>query len=278
MDSVADLLEFSLIPIDKPSGPTSVQVSDYVREQLGLRKTSHMGTLDPGVSGVLPITLNRACKLSPYFMKKEKSYVGIMRLHEQVSRETLENAIKKFTGTIIQKPPVRSNVRRVERPRSVFSFTLLEQSGLDVVFETRVEAGTYIRTLVHDLGKEIGGAHMLELRRTQAGLFEEKKAYTLYDFDKAVAAWKSGDDALLKGMLIPADEALQQIMPTIQIKPARLAQIKTGKPIHAQDLAQPLSDQNTGSVVAVFCKTVFIEVARLVLEGDVIAKPEFVLN
>ena len=73
MKSIKELLEFSFINIDKPSGPTSFQVSDYVREQLGARKTSHMGTLDPAVSGVLPIALNRACKLSPYLMKKNKS-------------------------------------------------------------------------------------------------------------------------------------------------------------------------------------------------------------
>ena len=86
---VKELLNFSLINIDKPSGPTSFQVSQYVKDSLRLSKTSHMGTLDPQVSGVLPITLGRACKLSNCFMNKNKEYVGVMHLHENISKERL---------------------------------------------------------------------------------------------------------------------------------------------------------------------------------------------
>ena len=74
--SIKELLEFGILNIDKPSGPTSFSVSDFVREKLkglGVRKTSHFGTLDPKVTGVLPIALNRACKLTGYFMKKKKA-------------------------------------------------------------------------------------------------------------------------------------------------------------------------------------------------------------
>ncbi len=279
MKSIAELLEFGILIIDKPSGPTSFNVSDYVREQLGLRKTSHMGTLDPGVTGVLPITTNRACKLSPYFMKKEKEYVGIMRLHEDSSDEDLEKVLFLFRGTIAQKPPVRSSVRRVIRPRTVHSFDILERDGKDIVFRTTVEAGTYIRTLIHDLGKKIGGAHMLELRRTRAGQFEETQARTLHEFDAAVKAWKKGKESLLRDMIIPADKALEAILPRIEVSHKRLAQLKTGKPIHLQDLAtEPSGLPDKGTHIAVFCNDMFLEVARVVREGEVIAVPEFVFN
>lgn len=279
MNPISKLLEFGILIIDKPAGPTSFNVSDYVREQLGLRKTSHMGTLDPGVTGVLPITTNRACKLSPYFMKKEKEYVGIMRLHEDVSDKDLNSAITLFTGTIAQKPPVRSSVRRVMRPRTIHTFEIIERDEKDIVFRTTVEAGTYIRTLIHDLGKTIGGAHMLELRRTRAGQFDETQAHTLHDFDAAVKAWKKGKDSLLREMIIPADKALEAILPRVEVSHRRLAQLKTGKPIHLQDLAtEPSGLPVKGTHIAVFCNDTFLEVARIVLEGEVIAVPEFVFN
>ncbi len=279
MKPLSELLEFGIIIIDKPAGPTSFNVSDYVREQLGLRKTSHMGTLDPGVTGVLPITTNRACKLSPYFIKKEKEYVGIMRLHEDVSDDDLEKAIMLFTGTIAQKPPVRSNVKRVIRPRTVHSFEIIERDGKEIVFRTRVEAGTYIRTLIHDIGKKIGGAHMLELRRTRAGQFDETQAHTLHAFDEAVKAWKKGKEETLREMIIPADKSLEAILPRVDVSHRRLTQLKTGKPIHLQDLTTEISAlPDKGEHIAVFCDEKFLEVARIVLEGEVIAVPEFVFN
>src|SRR3989338_8837485 len=182
MKDMNHLVNFSLLNLDKPSGPTSFNVSEFVRRKLGLTKTSHMGTLDPAVSGVLPVTLNRACRLSAYLMKKNKTYVGIMRLHEDISEGELKEKMKDFVGKITQMPPVRSSVKRAEREREVYAFNLLEKDGKDVLFEASVEAGTYIRTLVHDLGKKIGGAHMLELRRTSAGIFGEEESISLYDF------------------------------------------------------------------------------------------------
>ena len=280
MKSIKELLEFSFINIDKPSGPTSFQVSDYVREQLGARKTSHMGTLDPAVSGVLPIALNRACKLSPYLMKKNKSYVGIMRMHEDIDDEKLNKEMQKFVRKIKQMPPVRSSVKRAEREREVYEFNFLEREGKDVLFDSVVEAGTYIRTLINDLGKNIGGAHMLELRRTDAGVFNENSSVNLYELDKAVDAHKKGDETLLKGLLIPAEKVIAKILPNMNIKKDRLKEILTGKPIHIRDLAleELKKSRERGVIVAVFCDGKFVEVARQVLEGEVVAVPEFVLN
>src|SRR3990167_9484315 len=93
---IQSLLQFGIINIDKPTGPTSFSVTDYIRKSLDLNKTSHMGTLDPAVSGVLPILLGRACRLSDYFMHKNKTYVGIMRLHKEVDEQVLRKTIEKF--------------------------------------------------------------------------------------------------------------------------------------------------------------------------------------
>src|SRR3989338_8479662 len=124
-----ELLEFGIINLDKPSGPTSFTVSDYVCRTLNLKKTSHFGTLDPKVTGVLPIALNRACKLTGFFLGEDKEYVGIMRIHEEIKLEDLRKKIKeKFTGKIKQIPPVKSRVKRQEREREIKKFELIEKN------------------------------------------------------------------------------------------------------------------------------------------------------
>ena len=108
-----ELLEFGIINLDKSSGPTSFNISDFAKKILHLRKTSHFGTLDPKVTGVLPVALNRACKLTGFFLGEDKEYVGIMRFHEEVSIDIIEAAIKKeFLGEITQLPPLKSRVKR----------------------------------------------------------------------------------------------------------------------------------------------------------------------
>ena len=126
--SIQELLEFGIINIDKPSGPTSFDISDFVRKKLDLRKTSHFGTLDPRVTGVLPIALNRACKLTGYFLGEDKEYVGIMRVHEEISLGNIKKMIKnKFLGKITQMPPVKSRVKRQYRQREIKRFELFEE-------------------------------------------------------------------------------------------------------------------------------------------------------
>jgi len=267
--SIQELLEFGIINIDKPTGPTSFNVGQFVKKNLSLRKTAHMGTLDPRVTGVLPIMLNRACKLSDYFLKKEKTYVGIMRLHEDVSELVLKKEMKKFVGKIKQLPPVRSAVKRAEREREVISFGFLEKNGKDVLFESRVEAGTYIRKLIHELGEKIGGAHMLELRRIQAGIFNESSIVNLYDFEKAVV-----DETLLRKIIVPAEKAIKKVLPFTQVK-NNLDKLLVGKPIMEGDL-----ESIPGETFAVFDRDTFIGIYKKVngAGGDIIAKAEFVMS
>lgn len=264
-----ELLNFSLINIDKPSGPTSFQISQYVAKALNLNKTSHMGTLDPQVTGVLPITLGRACKLSEYFMHHDKEYVGVMVLHSKISLNNVRKEAEQFIGKIKQKPPVRSRVKREEREREIKELKFTEKKGKEVVFRATVEAGTYIRKLIHDLGEKIGGAHMLELRRTKASIFDESTAITLYEFDKIIK-----DEEKFRKILVPAEEAIKKVLPAIQLSEANLKQILTGKPLMKQDFME-IPEKN---VFAGFIGNKFIGVYRKVKEGEIIARPEFVFN
>ena len=274
--SIKELLEFGIINIDKPSGPTSFDVSDFIRKSLGLRKTSHFGTLDPKVTGVLPIALNRACKLTGFFLGEDKEYVGIMRIHEDVSEEDLKKTIKNFTGKIKQLPPVKSRVKRQEREREVKSFEILEKVEKDILFRAEVQGGTYIRKLIHDLGVALGvGAHMLELRRTRAGIFKEDDekypSITIYELEKAMK-----DEEELRKSIIPG-EVISQIYPIVQIREESAERILRGQPIYEKNLAEKYNF-NVGSKISVFSDDRFIGVFTVVFKDKIFAKSEFVLQ
>ena len=274
--TIKELLEFGIINIDKPSGPTSFDISDFVRKILGLRKTSHFGTLDPKVTGVLPIALNRACKLTGFFLGEDKEYVGIMRIHEDVSSEDLKKTLKEFTGKIMQLPPVKSRVKRELREREVKSFEILEKDGQDILFKAEVQGGTYIRKLIHDLGQSLGvGAHMLELRRIRAGIFKEDDekypSINLYELEKAMK-----DEKILKEIIIPG-EVISQLYPVVQIKEESAERILKGQPIYKKNLADEHEMEN-GNKISVFSKERFIGVFKIINEGEIFAKSEFVLQ
>ena len=274
---ILELINFSIINIDKPAGPTSFSVDLIVKKAFSLNKTSHFGTLDPQVTGVLPIALGRACRLSDYFMHRDKTYVGIMHLHKDISDETLNKEIKSFIGKIMQLPPVKSRVKREIREREIKRFEVLEREGKEVLFIAEVQAGTYIRKLCSDLGEKIGGAHMLELRRTRASIFSEEDAsfVNLYDFDKAVEEYKSGNEEKLRKILIPAEIALLKVMPAVQLKEHNLKQLLTGKPLMKSDIEEKLPKDE---IFAGFVEERLIGVYKQVKEGDIIARPEFVFN
>jgi H/ACA ribonucleoprotein complex subunit 4 len=279
--SFQDLLEFSILNIDKPSNYTSFETAEIVGRMLNARKFSHFGTLDPAVTGVLPVALNRACKLTGWFMKKKKEYVGIMKIHKQIEEKKLVEEMGKFLGKIIQMPPVKSRVKRQEREREVYSWKLLEfdKDKKEALFSCEVEAGTYIRKLCSDLGEKIGGAHMTELRRTKAGIFSEndKEFVNLYELEKIKDSGKSKDFLThknseefldnpeeLRKILIPG-EIISKILPVAFINDKNLRQILTGKPIFKEELSGKLESKEGD--VAIFCNERFIGVYRK--EGEV---------
>ncbi|MBD3248540.1 RNA-guided pseudouridylation complex pseudouridine synthase subunit Cbf5 [Candidatus Woesearchaeota archaeon] len=208
-----DILSYGIINIDKPKGPTSHQVSDMVKRILSLKKAGHSGTLDPAVTGVLPIALGRATRVIHAILKSGKEYVGIMHLHKEVDEKTLRDVCKKFIGTITQLPPIKSAVKRQERKRKIYYFDILEIQGQDILFRTGVQAGTYIRKLIHDMGKELKvGAHMAELRRTKAGPFEEDTLTTLQNLTDALHYYKENkDEKQLREIILPVESAVEHL-------------------------------------------------------------------
>ena len=143
--TVDELIDYGIVNLDKPKGPTSHQVSDFVKKILKISKAGHSGTLDPQVTGVQPTGLSRATRITEFLLTAPKEYVCLMHLHKEISPETLKEAIEKFTGKIKQLPPIKSAVKRVERVREIYQITLLEVKGQDILFKMKCQAGTYVR-------------------------------------------------------------------------------------------------------------------------------------
>ena len=280
MKDMRELLNFGVINIDKPAGPTSYSVSEFIKRQLKLKKTSHMGTLDPKVTGVLPVTLGRACKLAGYFIKHDKSYVGILETHKDCDIKELQKLIdENFVGKIKQTPPHRSAVKREEREREVYSWKLLEASedSRSFLFGTKVQGGTYIRKLCSDLGEMIGGAHMGELRRTEAGIFGEGDLVRLEDFEAAALKWKDGDDSDLRKMIIDAEKAIAKVLPVVDVDGSALKSLYIGRPLFSNNvLRKPGLEE--GNFFAVFCDGEFVGVYRKSGEEIIFGRSEFVCN
>ncbi len=251
--TVEEHLELGIVNLDKPAGPTSHQISAWVKDILKAKKAGHSGTLDPDVSGVLPIGLNRATRSLYSLLPAGKEYAGVMHLHSEAKPEKLAEAIKMFAGrTIMQKPPLRSAVRRVFRPRTVYSLDVLEVDGRDVLFYTRVQAGTYIRKLCHDIGTFLTGAHMAELRRTKAGPYGESDSVTLHDLADAYAVWKEdGDEKPLKKAVLPVESAAE-LLPKIWVKDGAIEALCQGANLAAVGISRLSDGIQKGDLLAIF--------------------------
>ncbi|MDP2750953.1 MAG: RNA-guided pseudouridylation complex pseudouridine synthase subunit Cbf5 [Nanoarchaeota archaeon] len=210
--TVPELISLGVVVIDKPSGPTSHQVSDFVQKVLHIEKAGHSGTLDPGVTGVLPVALDKATRIVQVLLGEGKEYVALMHLHKDVSEEKIREVFKKFIGKITQLPPRKSAVKRQERQRTIYFLEILEIDGQDVLFKVGCQAGTYIRKLIHDMGIPLGGAHMAELRRTKASIFVESQSVTLQDLADAYHYWKEeNDDERIRKIIMPVEQALSHL-------------------------------------------------------------------
>ena len=207
---VPAMLEYGLIPLDKPRGPTSHEVVAWTRRLLGVEKAGHSGTLDPPVSGLLPIGLGQSTRALSLLLLFPKEYRGVMRLHSSVPRRQLDEVVREFAGEIFQRPPQRSSVSRQTRTRTIHEFELTESAGNLYMFRVLCQSGTYIRKLVYDVGEILGvGATMVELRRTKVGpLSEEGGLVTLHQLNDAVYRLKEGDDAPLRRLVLPIEESL----------------------------------------------------------------------
>ena len=217
--SIGELLSAGVVILDKPSGPTSHQATAWVRDVLHVEHIGHGGTLDPYVSGVLPITLGKATRLTDVVLSSDKEYVCVMRLHGDRTESEIRKVMSEFQGKIYQVPPVRSSVKRQIRIRNVSKLEILGIKGRDILFRIDCDAGTYVRSLCVDIGDVLGcGANMVELRRTRSGKMTEERAATLQDMADAYVFWQQdGRGSWLRSMLLPM-EVLVEPLPKIIVK------------------------------------------------------------
>jgi len=245
-----------ILILDKPSGITSHDCCDEVKEILNVEKAGHAGTLDIGVTGVLVIALDEATKLLRLFSGLPKEYVGEAILHEDVDIEKLNQIInEKFLGKIKQVPPKRSRVKREEREREIFDFKILKKEGRRFSFQVSCQAGTYIRKLIDDLGKELNIiANMTKLRRMKQGPFVIDEAITL--------------DKLKENSLIDLIDAVKRLKtPIISINSKQEEDLRKGRFLIAED-------KKEGFFVTINKN----KVVALVQVEDNLVKPERVLN
>jgi H/ACA ribonucleoprotein complex subunit 4 len=205
-----EYLKYGFIPLDKPQVPTSHEVVAWVRKITGSEKAGHSGTLDPMVSGVLPIALDSGTKALSVLLLGPKEYLAVARIHDSVPAKKIEDALAAFRGPIFQKPPQKSSVRRSTRTRNIYALDTLEQKGNLLLLRVLCEAGTYVRKLIYDFGEVLQvGATMVELRRTRVCQITESDLVTLHQVHEAFAVLKdTGDESQVRKIVIPIEESV----------------------------------------------------------------------
>ena len=252
---------FGLMIVDKPVGPTSHKIVSLVRRGTGVRKVGHAGTLDPRASGVLVLCLGPATRLSEFLSTSSKRYEAVIsfgastqtydaegpvvRRSESVpSLEELQAVLPEFRGEIEQVPPPYSAIKvkgekayKLARsgkevkldPRrvTIHHLEVLKYQPPDLVLDIECTAGTYIRSLAHDLGERVStGAHLANLRRTKAGPFSLEDAVPLPKLEVGFLTGK------WERYLRPAADALPDL-PTVEVEGKNLDLIRNGHRIPA---------------------------------------------
>ncbi len=265
-----------VINLDKPSGPSSHEVDSWVKRILHVNKTGHGGTLDPKVTGVLPIGIDTATRVSQLLLPAGKEYVCLMTMHKEMPEDQVYEIFDQFTGKIYQTPPVKSAVKRELRVRTIYYATIYEIKGKDVLFRVGCEAGTYIRTLCHDIGEALGcGAHMAELRRTRAGPFNERNddLVNLHDLTDAYHFWvEDGDESYLRNAIKPMEVAADHL-PQIFIKDSAVEAICQGAKLAAGGISMLSKGIKRGDLVAIKSLK-----GELVASGIALTSTEEIMN
>lgn len=269
-----------VLVVDKPAGMTSHDVVDRIRKSLGTRRVGHAGTLDPDATGVLILGVGRATRFLSYAQASPKRYLttavfGVTTTTQDASGEVVERrrvdiseddvraAAANHTGELDQIPPMVSAVRvggerlyekarrgeeveRAARPVTIFELDVLSfsEEPPEAVLDVRCSAGTYVRTLVHDIGASLGcGAHLRSLRRTEAGGFDEADAVEL--------------DVVDSRHLLPLADAVR-VLTHIEIDDDAARLVANGRRLElpSEDLVdgERLALINEGDLVAVYAR------------------------
>lgn len=242
-----------LLIVDKPIGLTSHDVVQQIRRLSHIRRVGHAGTLDPLATGVLVVCLGRATRLIEYVMGQPKMYLGTVRLGQTtdsydaegeinqtwpvtVTQEEIAAALPSFRGRIAQVPPRYSAIKKggqpvyklarqgivvdlPARPVTIYELELVEWQPPDLTLRIVCSAGTYIRSLAHDLGEQLGcGGHLVALRRTAVGVMT---------VDAAAKLSALNPDNWLAALLAP--EAAVAHLPRLDLTPVQADMLTQGQ-------------------------------------------------
>lgn len=306
----------SIVNLFKPVGPTSFDMVCSVRKILGVKKAGHIGTLDPAAEGVLPICLNRSTRIIQFLSPLQKTYRATLELGSEtdtqdatgrkistkdpslVNETKIKQVFQTFLGEKDQIPPMYSakkkngiplyklarngiNIARDPVKVTIYSIDFIKKEGNQVLFEVRCSAGTYIRTLSHDIGKKLGCyAHMVRLTRTKVGLFGLGRTLTL---EELKVAYEEGS---LPEKLLQLEEALN-FLPAIRVKEEYLESVSHGVAL-SKCFLETLPDRfepghyfrvfgNNDKVVAVVEPVVDQDKLPELTPGDIVFKAKRVL-
>jgi tRNA pseudouridine55 synthase len=257
----------AVLIIDKPPGLTSHDVVNRVRRILHQRSVGHLGTLDPLATGVLPLVIGNLTRLAQFYTSSEKTYEGTIRFGFAtdtydaegepagpaqaviLSSDQVRQLASGFEGIIEQTPPpfsakkiqgvpayklARKNAEVSLKPVQVEikEFTILQVESNRASFRARVASGTYMRSVAHDMGQQIGcGAHLESLRRTAVGEFDLTDAHTLEKLDAAAKTGQTDDLFIHPRKLLPQ-------FPSVTANQETVARIRTGRPVNLPELSQ----------------------------------------
>lgn len=272
-----DYLNYGILNLDKPAGPTSSEVVAWVKRIMNLKHAGHGGTLDPQVTGVLPVALEEATKIIRILLFSGKEYVCIMRLHKKMPEEKVIEVTNEFVGEIYQRPPLRSSVRRVTRKRRIYYISNYEFDTNSLLFRIGCQAGTYIRKICFDIGEALGsGAHMEELRRTRTGPFtEDENLVDLYSLQEAFIRLNDhGDESMLRKIVQPMENSLK-LVGKIYIRDSAADSICHGANLAVPGVTNIESGIKQKDIVGIFTlKGELVALARAVMSSEDVLKNE----
>jgi H/ACA ribonucleoprotein complex subunit 4 len=236
--SLDDLLGSGLLLVKKPRGPTSHQLTAWIRNILGITKIGHGGTLDPMATGLLTILCGRATRLTDIILKGDKRYISVIRFGRDVDSKELQQLLESLVGEIYNVPPKESAVKVQVRTRTISSLTLIDFDPLS--------------RITRDIGLLLGtSCEMLELHRDRTSIFDESMACSMHQLADAIFLWKEhNDERSLRKLLTPVESILTKI-PSITIKDGAVAAMTHGAPLARPGLVDASSGILSGSLVVI---------------------------
>jgi H/ACA ribonucleoprotein complex subunit 4 len=267
---IEELLDKGFFLVDKPFGPTSNQVSHWIKEELDLEKTGHFGTLDPNATGALPVGLNSGTRIQDALTGADKEYIFEAELRDEKDEEEIRQKLEQFEGTNNQVPPEHSAVKQEERQREAYEVEFLEKDGKNILGRVRCESGFYVRVLIKQLGEKLDTeADMEELRRTQQGGFTADETDTLQDIVDAYRFYKDdGDEEKLRELLHPIEHAVQNLK-KIVIKDSAVNAVANGSNLGSTGISKlqdGIQEEETVAIMTLKGEIVALATAKMTSE------------